>query len=60
MSDTIQEGSIVTLKSGGPRLTVSEIWRGDNGRYYASVHWFGDDGELKHSSFTLTSLTNAN
>lgn len=43
MSDTIQPGSVVQLKSGGPLLTVSTISDG-----IASVCWFAE-GQLKHA-----------
>lgn len=39
MSNGFQAGDTVQLKSGGPRMTVSEIL--DNGRVYCE--WFKDD-----------------
>ena len=54
----IRAGDIVIVRSGGPKLTVSETWC-DQGREYVSVTWFDDGGELKNHVFVSDALTHA-
>lgn len=54
MSNQIQVGSVVRLKSGGPKMTVSKIhvWQGRN---EAQCDWF-EGTKATYGSFPLTSL----
>lgn len=52
MSD-ISEGSVVQLKSGGPKMTVRWI---ENGEAYCQ--WFSKDDE-KGAKFSMSQLTSA-
>ena len=51
MTDQIKPGSIVTLKSGSPKLTV-EIVSSDN---KAGVSWFAD-GEYQFVTLPISAL----
>jgi uncharacterized protein YodC (DUF2158 family) len=51
MSEEINAGDTVKLKSGGPPMTVDSI---DNRTAWCS--WFDSKGDLKTGSFPLTSL----
>ncbi len=50
----ITAGSVVRLKSGGPKMTVEEVkpW---SGKVLAYCNWF-EGSESKSNSFPLTSL----
>lgn len=54
MSDQVQAGKVVQLKSGGPYMTVSNLhqWQG---RTEANCDWF-DGKTMQHGSFPVTSL----
>lgn len=54
MSDQIAVGSVVQLKSGGPKMTVSEVkpW---NGIMTAYCDWF-EGSNSKTNGFPVTSL----
>ncbi|MEJ5020628.1 DUF2158 domain-containing protein [Ochrobactrum vermis] len=61
MSDEIKVGSVVQLKSGGPRMTVNGIDHamGEDDRLSAWCDWFVEErGSLqqKNGVFPLTSL----
>jgi uncharacterized protein YodC (DUF2158 family) len=45
-------GSIVTLKSGGPNMTVTHISADD----YVSCVWFDNDQHNQHQTFPVGSL----
>ena len=47
MSVSIAIGSIVTLKSGGPRMTVSRILRNKAQCYFFDQHLLDDGDEYK-------------
>jgi uncharacterized protein YodC (DUF2158 family) len=49
--EQIKPGDIVSLRSGGPRMTVAAI----DGRG-ALCEWFTDDQQPQSRSFTLASL----
>lgn len=51
MTDKIAPGSIVTLKSGGPKLTV-EVVNSDN---KAGVSWFSE-GEYQFVTLPISAL----
>lgn len=46
-----QPGDVVSLRSGGPRMTIATI-NGPN----AFCEWFTDDQQLQSRSFVVTSL----
>lgn len=50
MADQIQAGSVVQLKSGGPRMTVNFVEKGE-----AACTWF-EGAKKMNSRFALTSL----
>ena len=54
MSNGIEAGKIVELKSGGPYMTVERIFASDNG-LMAECDWF-DGTTRKNGSFFVTSL----
>lgn len=49
--DQFKPGDIVSLRSGGPRMTVANA-DGQN----AFCEWFTDDQQLQDRTFALTSL----
>ena len=51
----MQQGSIVVLKSGGPRMTVTSRQPDDNG--FVFCRWFNEDGSLEGSKFPVAALT---
>jgi len=56
MSD-IQVGDVVTLKSGGPEMTVTEVSAiGDGGTMCVWTEWFDDKKNAKTGNFSLTSV----
>ena len=56
MSNVIQIGSIVRLKSGGPAMTVGRIYTGGNDHVqYATCNWF-ESGKPMRENYPLTSL----
>jgi uncharacterized protein YodC (DUF2158 family) len=48
-------GDIVTLKSGGPRMTVTALREGDSGTI-VFCKWFDDIGQLHTERFALPAL----
>lgn len=59
MSDEIEVGDVVQLKSGGPNMTVSKIGHADMsqvGPVHAWCAWFDSKGDEKRGNFPLTSL----
>jgi uncharacterized protein YodC (DUF2158 family) len=42
MTDEIEAGSVVKLKSGGPRMTVEAVFRDAGGRMCVRCTWFSD------------------
>jgi uncharacterized protein YodC (DUF2158 family) len=51
----IKPGNVVQLKSGGPKMTVSAVYRNADGVPSAYCAWF--DGEkAQQQSFPITSL----
>ncbi len=49
--DEINVGDVVTLKSGGPKMTVFLVR--DSG---AECQWFNDEERVLHGFFLVTSL----
>jgi uncharacterized protein YodC (DUF2158 family) len=49
--DQFKPGDVVSLRSGGPRMTIASI-DGQN----ALCEWFSDDQQLRDRTFALTSL----
>jgi len=55
MNGQIQPGDVVQLKSGGPKMTVSEVGPDGAGQIRAWCQWF--EGTKAHAdSFPVTSL----
>jgi uncharacterized protein YodC (DUF2158 family) len=50
--ENIAVGSVVVLKSGGPKMTVNFF--ADNGNAHCS--WFDSKKELQSASFSITGL----
>ena len=46
-------GSVVTLKSGGPKMTVTSLKASDG---QAFCKWFDDLGQLHTEKFSLSAL----
>lgn len=63
MSDTIEAGSVVQLKSAGPKMTVSQVGKSGmsgTGPMQAWCDWFVQDKapwKKESDVFPLTSLT---
>ncbi len=55
MSDEINDGDVVKLKSGGPPLTVAAI--ASNGT--ATVIWFDDDGTFHETCINANYLAHS-
>lgn len=51
----IHEGDVVTLKSGGPRMTISRIFKTDRGNEVAICLWFVE-GDVKKASIPVKAL----
>ncbi len=49
--EQFRPGDVVTLKSGGPRMTIASV----DGRSVL-CEWFADDQQPQSRSFTYTSL----
>lgn len=59
MSD-ISVGDVVTLKSGGPAMTVSEIGRNERtGRTNVACKWFDKNEQVKEDVFAIELLAKA-
>lgn len=53
----ISVGDVVTLKSGGPAMTVSEIGQNDRTqKFVASCKWFDKNEQVKGEVFNLELL----
>ena len=56
MSESLNPGDVVQVKSGGPKMTVITV--GDNyGSPVVWCEWFDEKGEPKKSSFAPSSVT---
>jgi len=55
MSNGLENGDTVQLKSGGPVMTIDTIAT-DNGQQGATCSWFDDDNRIQKRWFPLTSL----
>jgi uncharacterized protein YodC (DUF2158 family) len=55
MTDQIKEGSVVQLKSGGPKMTVCRV-HDENGTATVSCDWFVQD-KKESADFRLSSLS---
>jgi uncharacterized protein YodC (DUF2158 family) len=51
----IKVGSVVQLRSGGPKMTVGEINRGEDGVSRAWCQWF-EDKKTQANSFAIHTL----
>jgi len=57
MADEIKIGAVVQLKSGGPKMTVSEIIPNPvGGSRDARASWLDTEGKQKSSTFPVDSL----
>ena len=54
----MQEGDVVKLKSGGPKMTIGSVDQTLNGVVVRCL-WFLDNRELKQGNFSLESLEKA-
>jgi len=54
MEDQIKAGSVVQLKSGGPKMTVAFV-ENDNGEQVAACTWFAND-KKERSRFPVVTL----
>ncbi len=53
--DEIKPGDIVELKSGGPRMTVTDVGKTASGVLSAWCEWF-DDSKVQKAVFALQAL----
>jgi len=51
-SDDLEPGDIVALRSGGPDMTVMEIYQDGTVRCF----WMNDEGETDHDVFAVACL----
>jgi uncharacterized protein YodC (DUF2158 family) len=50
-------GDVVTLKSGGPAMTVDEVLKmPEDSKGHIKCYWFDDRDQLKDGEFSPTSL----
>jgi uncharacterized protein YodC (DUF2158 family) len=54
----IKPGNVVQLESGGPRMTVSAVYRNPDGVRSAFCTWFDGD-KAQQKSFPITLLKHA-
>lgn len=56
----LKVGDVVTLKSGGPQMTISEypfkMIDGKDNYNIAECQWFNHDNQLTHSTFNVEML----
>ena len=57
MTDTLNAGDSVQLKSGGPVMTIEWIENNESGGSNAFCKWFDKKDELKSSVFEIKTLT---
>lgn len=55
MADTFKIGDIVTLKSGGPKMTVTRIGKDHLDRWEAGTTWFAGS-KNEHGTFPVETL----
>lgn len=55
MTDELNVGDVVTLRSGGPKMTIERV---NADEQQAWCIWF-DEGKPQHASFLLTTLAKA-
>ena len=56
--DEIKPGNVVQLKAGGPKMTVSAVYRNPDEVTSAYCDWF-DGKKTQQKSFPITSLKHA-
>lgn len=56
MAARIEEGSVVRLKSGGKRMTVSEAWVEEGGTELARCIWMADDDTMQEHVVPVATL----
>lgn len=56
MSEEIEIGSVVQLKSGGPAMTVANLGESQLGTMTAWCEWFDEKRQPRKETFTLTVL----
>jgi uncharacterized protein YodC (DUF2158 family) len=54
--ETFKPGQLVTLKSGGPVMTVELSSAADDEEVYVSCQWFNTLHELQAANFSLDSI----
>lgn len=50
-------GDVVTLKTGGARMTVTYVGRADEGGGWLLCQWFDEHGELRQEKFLEGALS---
>ena len=56
MSDTIKAGDIIKVKSGGPKMTVSEVAEDTFGTMTVWCSWFDDKNKNQSGTFPLNTV----
>jgi uncharacterized protein YodC (DUF2158 family) len=56
MSNSINVGSTVYLKSGGPLMTVGPLSYVSDGTSTCECYWFDDNGELQTTTFPILAV----
>lgn len=56
MSGEIKIGDVIRLKSGGPRMTVSEVDEDSGGTMSVWCEWFDEKNVAQRGTFSLTSV----
>lgn len=50
-------GDVVTLKTGGARMTVTHVGCADDGASWLLCQWFDEHGELRQEKFLQDALS---
>lgn len=55
--DPFSSGDVVTLKTGGARMTVTYVGYADDGGDWLLCQWFDEHGELRQEKFLQGALS---
>ena len=55
----ITPGQVVTLRSGGPLMTVKDVFEGTDKKLQGICSWFNDKNQHEEETFPLCSLQSA-